>query len=88
MYIKNSIGNKQRNYIIPKLETFSVLQSTYEGMSGFIKFDRYGHRTNFTLDVMELKRNGLSKVRYFQIYYLNISFFNNKLLFIHVLLIL
>ncbi|KAF8794053.1 Glutamate receptor ionotropic like protein [Argiope bruennichi] len=35
---------------------------TYEGMSGFIKFDSKGFRSSFTLDVLELKRNGLSKV--------------------------
>ncbi|XP_071039328.1 glutamate receptor ionotropic, kainate 2-like [Parasteatoda tepidariorum] len=35
---------------------------TYDGMTGFLKFDREGYRTNFSLDVLELKRNGLSKV--------------------------
>ncbi|GFQ79673.1 hypothetical protein TNCT_537371, partial [Trichonephila clavata] len=34
----------------------------YEGMTGFINFSKEGFRTNFTFDVLELKRNGLSKV--------------------------
>ncbi|KAG8177768.1 hypothetical protein JTE90_010346 [Oedothorax gibbosus] len=34
----------------------------FEGMTGFVKFDSDGYRQNFTLDAMELKRNGLSKV--------------------------
>ncbi len=33
-----------------------------EGLTGDIKFDRRGFRTDFTLDVIELKQEGLVKV--------------------------
>ncbi|XP_054715821.1 glutamate receptor ionotropic, kainate 2-like [Uloborus diversus] len=47
----------QGRYLLNYLKT-----TTYDGMTGYIKFDRGGLRTNFVLDVLELKRNGLSKV--------------------------
>lgn len=33
------------------------------GLTGKIKFDQKGQRTDFELDIIELKRDGLTKVR-------------------------
>ena len=33
-----------------------------KGLTGKVKFDKHGMRTNFTLDIVELKRHGLEKV--------------------------
>ena len=33
-----------------------------EGLTGWVKFDQFGLRTNFQLDIVELKRKGLVKV--------------------------
>ena len=33
-----------------------------DGLTGKVKFDKNGLRTDFTLDIMELKRHGLEKV--------------------------
>ena len=32
------------------------------GLTGKVKFDKHGIRTDFTLDIVELKRPGLEKV--------------------------
>lgn len=32
------------------------------GITGHIAFDSHGHRVNFTLDIMQLKQNGLKNV--------------------------
>ena len=32
------------------------------GLTGKVKFDKHGMRTDFTLDIVELKRPGLEKV--------------------------
>ena len=32
------------------------------GLTGKVKFDKHGIRTDFTLDIVELKRQGLEKV--------------------------
>ena len=34
----------------------------FEGMSGNIRFDTYGRRTNFYLDVLELQATGLEPI--------------------------
>ena len=34
-----------------------------DGLTGKIKFDQRGQRTDFELDIIELKRDGLTKVR-------------------------
>lgn len=34
-----------------------------QGMTGNIQFDNYGRRTNFTIDVYEMKTGGPRKVR-------------------------
>lgn len=36
-------------------------QSELKGMSGIIKFDHQGFRTNFKLDIIELTRDGLRR---------------------------
>ena len=33
-----------------------------DGLTGKIKFDQRGQRTDFELDIIELKRDGLTKV--------------------------
>ena len=33
-----------------------------QGMTGEVRFDQFGLRTGFNLDVMELKKYGLTKV--------------------------
>ena len=33
-----------------------------DGLTGKVKFDKSGLRTDFTLDIVELKRHGLEKV--------------------------
>ena len=43
-------------------------------MTGEVRFDQYGLRTGFNLDVMELKKYGLTKVSL----YLRIFFRNNE----------
>ena len=35
-----------------------------EGMTGQVRFDQFGLRTGFKLDVMELKKNGLLVVSF------------------------
>ena len=48
---------------------FSVLLSVFylqvemDGLTGKIKFDQRGQRTDFELDIIELKRDGLTRVR-------------------------
>ena len=39
------------------------LQVEMDGLTGKIKFDQRGQRTDFELDIIELKRDGLTKVR-------------------------
>ena len=39
-----------------------VLQVEMDGLTGRIKFDQRGQRTDFELDIIELKRDGLTKV--------------------------
>ena len=36
--------------------------SEFVGLSGRIKFDTYGKRTDFHMDVLELQKTGLEKV--------------------------
>ena len=47
------------------------LQVEMKGLTGTIKFDQHGLRTDFTLEVVELKKDGLVKVifatRYIQL---------------------
>ena len=35
-----------------------------KGLTGTIKFDQHGLRSDFTLEIVELKKNGLLKVGY------------------------
>ena len=35
-----------------------------DGLTGKVKFDQLGLRTDFTLEIVELKRQGLTKVFY------------------------
>lgn len=37
-------------------------QAEIDGLSGKVKFDHSGRRTDFTLDIVELQRAGLEKV--------------------------
>ena len=39
-----------------------VLQVEMSGLTGKIKFDQHGVRTEFTLQIVELKKHGLEKV--------------------------
>ncbi len=46
---------------------FSILiekipQTVVQGLSGEIKFDNQGYRTNFAVDIMELTSSGLAKI--------------------------
>lgn len=41
---------------------FLRLQVRLEGLTGHIQFDERGHRTNYTLSVMEVTRKGPRKV--------------------------
>ena len=38
------------------------LQVEMKGLTGTIKFDQHGLRTDFSLEVVELRKEGLSKV--------------------------
>ena len=40
------------------------LQVEMKGLTGTIKFDQHGLRTDFTLEIVELKKDGLVKVGY------------------------
>lgn len=40
-----------------------VLQVQVQGMTGNIQFDNYGRRTNYTIDIYEMKTGGPRKVR-------------------------
>ena len=39
------------------------LQVEMDGLTGKIKFDQRGQRTDFELDIIELKRDGLTRVK-------------------------
>lgn len=41
---------------------FLRLQVRLDGLTGHIQFDERGHRTNYTLSVMEVTRKGPRKV--------------------------
>lgn len=41
---------------------FVCLQVRLEGLTGRVQFDERGHRTNYTLTVMELSHTGPRKV--------------------------
>ena len=42
--------------------SFFLFQVEMKGLTGTIKFDQHGLRTDFTLEVVELKKDGLVKV--------------------------
>lgn len=42
---------------------FPSLQVQVQGMTGNIQFDNYGRRTNYTIDIYEMKTGGPRKVR-------------------------
>ena len=41
---------------------FSLHQVEMKGLTGTIKFDQHGLRSDFTLEIVELKKDGLIKV--------------------------
>ena len=41
---------------------FSLYQVEMKGLTGTIKFDQHGLRSDFTLEIVELKKDGLIKV--------------------------
>jgi ionotropic glutamate receptor len=41
---------------------FTLFQVEMTGLTGTIKFDQHGLRTDFTLEIVELKKDGLNKV--------------------------
>lgn len=50
------------------------LQVRLEGLSGHVQFDERGHRTNYTLTVMELSHTGPRKVQLLVVLQLNEKF--------------
>ncbi|KAE8627613.1 hypothetical protein XENTR_v10007065 [Xenopus tropicalis] len=42
----------------------TLKQVRIQGLTGNIQFDHYGRRVNYTMDVLELKSNGLRKIGY------------------------
>lgn len=42
----------------------ALQQVRSEGLTGNIQFDEFGHRTNFTVSVLELKTDGMRKIGY------------------------
>ena len=45
-----------------EIDCFSFLQIEMNGLTGKIKFDQRGQRSDFELDIIELKRDGLTRV--------------------------
>ena len=41
---------------------FLLSKVEMDGLTGKIKFDQYGFRTDFQLEIVELKKKGLQKV--------------------------
>ncbi|KAL2094884.1 hypothetical protein ACEWY4_009603 [Coilia grayii] len=49
----------------------ALQQVQFEGITGHVQFNEKGHRTNFTVDVMELRPTGPKKVGYWNEKYVN-----------------
>ena len=64
------IGRLKFNYIKVEMEEltgrikFIYIKVEMEGLTGRIKFDSRGLRTDFELEIVELKKDGLQKVKY------------------------
>jgi len=54
---------KKRNLRFFNFEQNSVLQISFDGITGRVQFTPFGERTAFELDIVHLKEDGLSKVR-------------------------
>ena len=52
--------NREKGFI--RKPTSSESQVEMRGLTGRIKFDQHGLRTDFTLEIVELKKDGLLKV--------------------------
>jgi hypothetical protein len=61
-----SLPSSQQYFVPLKTSTFhgtsSYFQVEMQGLTGTIKFDNQGFRTNFLLDVIELSKEGLVKI--------------------------
>uniref|UniRef100_A0A8C2PV71 Glutamate receptor n=1 Tax=Cyprinus carpio TaxID=7962 RepID=A0A8C2PV71_CYPCA len=59
----------------------ALQQVQFEGLTGHIQFNEKGHRTNFTVSVMEFGPNGPKKVGYWNQHekYVNIATYSNML---------
>lgn len=56
-----------------------VFQIEIDGLTGIVKFDEDGLRSDFEIDVIEVMAHGFEKVRCFQLNrYITISSFLNK----------
>lgn len=63
----------EENLLLTCFFSTFCLQVQVQGMTGNIQFDTYGRRTNYTIDVYEMKASGSRKVSfkiYIQISYL------------------
>ena len=59
-------GNSSKIEQIPEISfdsSYCLYQVELEGLTGNIKFDQQGLRTEFTLQIVELKKHGLEKVK-------------------------
>lgn len=52
-------------HVTPVSVRLSVHQVHVQGMTGNVQFDNYGRRTNYTIDVYEMKTGGPRKVKLF-----------------------
>lgn len=64
--LPNSSGRNQWSFGLDIVRQMRNL-TNMSGISGPIRFDENGHRVNFTLDVLQLKINGLKKVNFITI---------------------
>ena len=53
---------------------FSYIQTTVQGMSGPLELDKDGQRTDFALNILELKKNGFEKVSQTQLIFVSLYF--------------
>ena len=59
-------------YQVHKLIILKLFQTSFWGLSGHIKFDNFGLRTNYRLNLLEVSLSrGLARVTYFHVYFLN-----------------